>query len=373
MSYSPANTSGVAVPDFSITAKMLLKISIAVAFVFKTIGAVTVAEAASHVIFSYSGATPPAELISLAGKCAIGGLILFKDNITPDLAKYIQKLQTTYLGANCAINSPLLIVTDQEGGQVRRLPGGPSQSEKQIGNSSNPSAAASTAGTEAAQALKAYSFNGNLAPVLDVFRTPGDFDDQYQRSYSNNAITVASCGASFVAAQQSATVAAAVKHFPGLGAATSAQDTDARPVTINLSLNELRSVDEEAFRKAIAGGVSMVMPSWALYPALDATYPSGVSQAWLLGELRQRLGFGGVIISDAIEAGGLNMFGSDVGFRARLAVNAGQDVILAAARDVTQGKNVTNALIRNINNGSIPLSNFQASTARIAALRKSLA
>ncbi len=131
-------------------------------------------------------------------------------------------------------------MTDQEGGQVRRLAwAGPGQSEAQIGASSDPAAAAATAGAQAASGLRAVGINVNLAPVLDVYRKSGDFDDQYQRSYSMNPDVVSQAGAAFVTAQQQGGVAAAVKHFPGLGAAATTQDTDNEPVKISLSARTL--------------------------------------------------------------------------------------------------------------------------------------
>jgi beta-N-acetylhexosaminidase len=101
--------------------------------------------------------------------------------------------------------------------------------------------------------------NVNLAPVLDVYRTAGDFDDQFQRSYSSDPATVARLGSSFVTAQQPTGVAATVKHFPGLGAATAPQNTDDRPVTLNVPLAQLRSIDELPFRAAIEAGAKLVM------------------------------------------------------------------------------------------------------------------
>jgi len=88
--------------------------------------------------------------------------------------------------AQSPVQVPLLLMTDQEGGLVRRLPGQPTLSEKQIGQSSNPVAAATAAGTGAGQNLAGVGMNVNLAPVLDVYYKTGNFIDQYQRSYSNN-------------------------------------------------------------------------------------------------------------------------------------------------------------------------------------------
>ena len=86
--------------------------------------------------------------------------------------------------------------------------------------------------------------NVNLAPVLDVYAAAGDFDDQYGRSYSMDPDSVSGLGADFITAQQATGVAATAKHFPGLGAATAAQNTDVRPVTLNVSLPALRAIDE---------------------------------------------------------------------------------------------------------------------------------
>src|ERR1035437_770364 len=196
-------------------------------------------------------------------------------------------------------------MTDQEGGKVRRLSGAPLLSEKQIGESANPGAEATKAGTGAGLNLHGVGMNVNLAPVLDVYRQAGDFADQYGRSYSMNPDVVAKLGADFIAAQQHAGVAATAKHFPGLGAATLSQNTDQRPVTLNVSRSSLNTIDESPYKAAIAAGVRLVMVSWAVYPALDPGLPAGLSSAIVEGELRQRLRFPGVTITDALEAGAL--------------------------------------------------------------------
>ncbi|KAI0428024.1 glycoside hydrolase family 3 protein [Xylaria sp. FL1042] len=332
---------------------------------------ITAADAAAHVIFSYPGTAHPTQLTTLAGQCQIGGVIIFSDNVDGDLPSYIAGLQSAYASGGCAIKGPLLILTDQEGGEVKRLPGGPTLSEKMIGQQSDRAAAGNTAGIQAASALKAYRHNGNLAPVLDVYHEAGDFEDQYERSYSNDPAVVAECASAFIKAQQGQGVIATAKHFPGLGAASASENTDEAPVTINRSLADLRSIDEAPYIAAIQAGIKMIMPSWALYPALDAKYPSGISSKWIQGELRGRLGYQGVIITDAIEAGGLNGFGTDPE-RSVLALTAGVDIILAAGRDVSQGEGIVSGLVTAVNSGSLSSSAFSASTSRITSLRNSL-
>src|SRR4029078_5797393 len=100
--------------------------------------------------------------------------------------------------AQSPVPQPLLLMTDQEGGLVRRLPGAPTMSEKQIGQSANPAAAAATAGTGAGEDIAGVGMNVNLAPVLDVYYKAGNFIDQFQRSYSNNPATCPACGHAFI-------------------------------------------------------------------------------------------------------------------------------------------------------------------------------
>jgi beta-N-acetylhexosaminidase len=166
-------------------------------------------------------------------------------------------------------------------------------------------------------------------------------------------------------------VAATAKHFPGLGTAPAGQNTDTGPVTLPVPLERLRAEEEAPYRAALAVGVPLVMLSWAVYPALDAGRPAGLSQAVVRGELRERLGFRGVTVTDALEAGALNGFG-DTGQRAVAAAAAGMDLMLCSARDVAQGEQAAQALARALSDGTLDRVGFTAATTRIAALRGAL-
>jgi beta-N-acetylhexosaminidase len=97
----------------------------------------------------------------------------------------------------------------------------------------------------------------------------------------------------------------------------------------------------------------------------------GLSSAVVQGELRSRLGYQGVTITDALEAGALSAFGSS-GQRAVLAAQAGMDVLLASAQDVTQGQAVTSALASALDSGQLNSAAFSAAVQRVTALRDSL-
>jgi len=329
--------------------------------------------AGQRVIYSYTGLTPPASLLSLISHGEAAGVIFFADNIAgrAQLRAVVRTLQRADQSAANPVRAPLLLMTDQEGGLVRRLPGAPQLSEKQIGLAAHPAAAAAAAGSGAAKNLRDVGLNVNLAPVLDVYRKAGDFDDRYQRSYSRSASVASTLGAEFVTTQQRDGVAATAKHFPGLGAATRSQDTDTGPVTLHLSATAIRDVDELPYKSAMAHGVKLVMVSWAVYPALKPGRPAGLSGAVVQGELRGRLGFAGVTITDALEAKALASFGT-IGHRAELAAGAGMDLILCSQGNVTQGEHAMDGLSRGYSSGVLGGAAFEASVQRVVALRSGL-
>ncbi len=170
--------------------------------------------AGQRVIYSYSGRTPPASLLSLIRHGEAAGVIFFAANYSSrsQFTAAVRELDAANSSAsNPARAYPLLLMTDQEGGYVRRLPGAPDHSEAWIGEratASDRAYQARTAGTGAAQNLRGFGLNVNLAPVLDVYRAAGDFDDQYQRSYSMSPAVVSALGADFIRAQQAGGVAA---------------------------------------------------------------------------------------------------------------------------------------------------------------------
>lgn len=327
--------------------------------------------AGQRIIYSYPGLTPPASLLEHIRRGEAAGVIFFGENISSprQIAGVVRQLREA--ARHSPVHAPLLLMTDQEGGLIRRLPGPPELSEKQIGQSRHPVAEARRAGIGAGRNLASVGMNLNLAPVLDVISVPGNFIDQFQRSYGSDPAMVARLGRTFIRAQQRTGVAATAKHFPGLGATPVGQNTDLQPVTITSSLRELRTRDEVPYPAAIRARVKLVMVSWATYPALDAQRPAGLSPTVVRSELRHRLGFRGVTITDALEAGALQAFG-DFQDRAVLAAQAGMDLILCSARDVTEGEDATEGLVQALDDGRLNPLGFLAAVQRVRALRNSL-
>jgi beta-N-acetylhexosaminidase len=328
--------------------------------------------AGQRVIYSYSGLTPPATLISRIRHGEAAGVIFFGQNISSkaQIANVITELDQANASPLNPVQAPLLLMTDQEGGEVRRLPGRPFLSEKQIGANSQAETLATEAGQGAASNLRSVGMNVNLAPVLDVYRKAGDFDDQFGRSYSTDPNVVSDLGSRMIKAQQAGGVAATAKHFPGLGAASASQNTDVGPVRLNLSKDTLRTVDEVPFGAAIQAGVKLVMASWAVYPSLGAR-PAGLSPNVVQGELRNRLHFTGVTITDALEAGALRAFGSTQ-HRTLLAAIAGMDLMLCSAQSVTQGDDARGELAAAFTGGTLNGPSFLNAVSRVITLRQSL-
>ncbi|WP_433274819.1 glycoside hydrolase family 3 N-terminal domain-containing protein [Pseudonocardia xinjiangensis] len=326
--------------------------------------------AGQRIIYSYPGLVPPQALLDRIRAGEAGGVIFFSDNVsTPkQITGVVRQLRDA--AAKSPLKGPLLLMTDQEGGKVRRLPGGPAASLKAVGQSADPDSGASADGRSAGQDLSGMGLNVNLAPVLDVYHASGDLMDQVQRSFSQNPALVGRLGADYVKAQQAEGVAATVKHFPGLGPAAAAENTDLRPVTLPVPLDTLRNVDEAPYRQSVSAGAKLVMLSWAVYPALDPTRPAGLSPV-VQQELRSRTGFTGVTISDALEAGALKAYGA-TGNRAVLAAQAGADLILTGSRNVQQGDDAAAALATALSDGKLQQGASQAALARIDALRAGL-
>jgi beta-N-acetylhexosaminidase len=330
--------------------------------------------AGQRVIYSYPGLTPPRALLRAVRRGEVAGVIFFAGNIASpaQLAAVARQLQQADASRRNPVREPLLLMADQEGGAVRRLPGPPGLSERQIARSADPPAQARLAGAGAAATLRAAGLNVNLAPVLDVYRTAGGFIGQYGRSYSRHPGQVARLGADFIRAQQDAGVVAAAKHFPGLGAAARNQDTDLQPVTLAVGAAALRRVDERPYRAAVAAGVRLVMVSWAVYPALDPDRPAGLSPLVVQGELRQRLGFQGVTITDGLEAGALRRYGP-VARRGQLAARAGMDLLLCAGHSLGEGRRAAAGLARAYRDGQLSRASGEAAVARIVWLRAAVA
>ena len=262
--------------------------------------------------------------------------------------------------------APLFLAVDQEGGRVARLkepftlfPG-----NSAIGNDPRPMDRAMEFGIITAREMTLVGLNMNMAPVVDVrWGEPEKHLDG--RIFSDDPEKVALLGQSVVKNLQENGVMAVAKHFPGLGRAT--LDPHHHLPTIEANIGEIEKINLPPFRAAIKQGVSAVMTSHAIYPALDPLNPSTLSNKIVTGLLREKLGFEGLIITDDLEMGAIKK-GWGVAKGAVAAFEAGSDLLLICEdqEEVMAGmRALRDSLLRE----EVPLERLHQSARRITGAK----
>lgn len=316
-----------------------------------------------HVVYAYDGLRPPAALRRRIARGEAAGVIVFARNVaSPDVLRAtLRELQR--IRRPRGLRAPLLVMADQEGGPVRRIPGAPRRAAAAVRSA----AQARADGLAAARNLRRAGINMNLAPVADVAR-PGAALERERRTYGRSPATVARRAAAFASGLREGGVLATAKHYPGFGAA--GQNTDHAPARIGLPLATLGAVDEPPFRRLVRDGIDAVMVSTAVYPALDRR-PAALSRRWVTDRLRGRLGFGGVVIADDLGTPAVQARGS-VASRAVRAVRAGVDVPLLAGSERASAQ-AFEGLLRAARRGELGAQRLRAGARRVLALRARLA
>ena len=312
-----------------------------------------------HMVFAYDGLTPPAALQRRIARGEAAGVIIFARNVRSagQLRAAMRRLQAIRRPAG--LRAPLIVMADQEGGPVRRIPGAPTRAAAQVGST----AQARSDGEGAARTLRAAGVNMDLAPVADVGR-PGAALTRERRTYGRSSSAVAGRASAFAAGLRRGGVRATAKHFPGFGAA--AINTDNAAQRIDTSLTALRSTDLPPFARLIDDGIDAVMLSTAVYPALDDR-PAAFSSKWVSGELRERLGFRGVAITDDLGTPAVAAFGANRA-RAVLAVEAGIDLPLFSS-SYQAGAQAAEGLLAAAGDGRLDASALREQARRVLALR----
>ena len=321
--------------------------------------------AGQRLIAGWDGAEPPRGLVRLVRRGRIAGVILFDDNIPSrsTARRSIAALQR--IDRPAGLRAPLLTMVDQEGGQVKRLDGPPSASAAEMGPRG--SGFARRQGARTASSLAGIGFNVDLAPVLDVGR-PGSAISEEGRAFAGRPGRVIAAGVrGFGAGLRSRGVAATAKHFPGLGAAET--NTDFASQAIRISKRKLRRRDERPFEAFAASGGELVMLSLATYPAFSDR-PAAFSRKIVSGELRRRLGFEGVSITDGLGAAAAQAWG-ERGEVALAAADAGNDLLLYT--DWRDARDVGRLLTGRLREQRLDRDDFEASAERVLELRSALA
>ena len=253
-----------------------------------------------------------------------GGVILFGKNFgkvadTIALTKGLQEFSK----ANKL--PPLFISTDQEGGRVRRVQDGVTQfpGAMALGQTKNP-ALSELVGFVTGYELKKVGINLVLAPILDVNNNPLN-PVINTRSFGSNLETVNRTAIYYELGGRKSGILTTVKHFPGHGDTT--VDSHLGLPIIQKTLEELEKLELVPFQKAIENGADSVMTAHILYPKIDPKYPATLSKIFLTDILRKKLGFQGLISTDAMEMHAISK-NYEKDQPATLSLLAGSDIIL---------------------------------------------
>ncbi|HEX6104564.1 MAG TPA: glycoside hydrolase family 3 N-terminal domain-containing protein [Gemmatimonadales bacterium] len=250
----------------------------------------------------------------------VGGLIVSVGSPL-DIAAKLNRLQS-----RSAV--PLLIGSDLEGGTSLRLNGGtPLPPNMGVGATGSDSIAYEIGRITALEG-RAVGIHLAFAPVADINNNP-DNPIINTRSFGEDPATVARLVAAEVRGLQEHGMLATAKHFPGHGD-TGTDSHLALPV-ITADWRRLDSLELVPFRAAIGAGVEVVMSAHIALPAIDPgeLRPGTVAPGVLTGILRDSLGFGGMVVTDALNMAGVaNAYGAAAAVRAFL---AGADLLLQPA------------------------------------------
>jgi beta-N-acetylhexosaminidase len=289
----------------------------------------------------------------------LGGVLLFAANIT-------DRAQLRSLAAELRSHNPaLLIAADEEGGIVTRV-------EARTGSSYPGNAALGAIDDTGLTRRVAASIgamlardgvNLDLAPSADLDSNPAN-PIIGVRSFGADPDRVAAHTVAFTEGIQSHRVAACAKHFPGHGRT----DTDSHltlPV-VDASLSDLRARDLVPFQAAIGAGIRSIMTAHVVFSAVDPAAPATVSHRLLTGLLREELGFGGVIVTDALEMAAIGD-GETSAQGAVRSLAAGADLLCLPGNADAQLL-ARRSLSDAIRDGTVPARRVAESAARVRAL-----
>ncbi len=262
----------------------------------------------------------PTELSQMIKDTSIGGIVLFAQNLASNeqTVKLTNDLQKAALESNAG--KPLIISIDQEGGRVVRL----ANATAFAGNMAIGATYAKhgikfayQTGKVIAQELQALGINNNYAPVVDV-NTNANNPVINTRSFGENPIEVARLGVAVVDALQQQNVMATLKHFPGHG--DTHVDSHVGLPRVDHDLQVIEKYDLAPFKWAIEhSNPAMIMTAHIQYPALDnSTFvnkegidtirPATMSRKILTDLLRIKMGYKGIIATDALDMAGISQY-----------------------------------------------------------------
>ena len=221
---------------------------------------------------------------------------------------------------------PLLIGADFERGTAMRLDEGTSFPTAMALAAGGDSKDAYTMGKITALESRAVGVHWIYAPDADVNNNPGN-PIINTRSFGEDPARVSEFVSAFVRGVEENGGLATAKHFPGHG--DTAADSHIDLPVIRADRARLNTLELVPFRAAISSGASSIMTGHLNVPSLepDPNTPATLSQNILTGLLRDEMGYQGLIVTDAMDMGGITVRYAP-GEAAVRAIVAGIDVLL---------------------------------------------
>ncbi|TDC04183.1 glycoside hydrolase family 3 protein [Nonomuraea longispora] len=303
----------------------------------------------------YEGTSAPEWLRRALGE-GLGGVVLFARNaIDADLVRQFR-----------AENPDTVVAIDEEGGAVTRLEvaeGSSFPGNRALGVVDDV-ALTERVGRQIGRMLAELDITLDYAPSADVNSDPAN-PVIGVRSFGPTADLVTRHTVAYVNGVQGAGVAACAKHFPGHG--DTVTDSHLALPTVHASRELFSERDLPPFRAAIDAGVRSIMSGHLLVPALDPSMPATLSRTILTELLRGELGFGGMLVTDAIEMQAVaDMF--TPGEIAVRALDAGVDAICVGLSTEESLHEIRDAIVAAVREGTLKEERLAEAAGRVSAL-----
>ena len=314
-----------------------------------------------------SSVTAGPELEQGIAKYPVGGFIYFAHNLQSQVQTAgMLNMTKEYYSAQGLV--PPFLSVDEEGGTVARISGNPAFGIANVGpminvgNTGDVSVAA-YAGTYIASYLKGLGFNMDMAPVADVFTNPSNTVIG-NRAFGSDPYLVAEMVVSEMTSMSAGGVMPVVKHFPGHGATEA--DSHYGYASVSSTLDELVSCELIPFASAIGAGCQCIMVGHISVPGVTGNeVPATLSPYMMTTVLRNRMGFKGLIITDAMNMGAITDQ-YDSASAAVLSINAGADIILMPV----DFEAAYSGVLQAVNDGTISEDRIDESVRRILNAKK---
>ena len=300
--------------------------------------------------------------IEAASSYGVGAICLYSHSFEEKSADEVKSMIESYQNLNYL---PMLVSTDEEGGTVVRVSSNPQiratpfLSPMELFTQGGMDLVKSDT-QEKAQLLLSLGVNVNLAPVCDV---PLDETNYiYDRCFSLNADETAQYADAVVSVMKQNGIGSCLKHFPGYGGSV---DTHESMAYDDREYSAFENGDFKPFKAGINAGADCVLVTHNIVNCIDPSMPASLSLP-VHNELRNKLSFNGVIITDDLVMEGIQQF-TDGNSAAVLAVKAGNDMIIC--EDYSSS---VDAIVAAVNNGEIAGSQIDESVKRILKWKENL-